>query len=75
MFRSFSMRNYITFELKKPRCLIPIVFLDSFQFLQTSLEKSAKSLEASQVFKLKENFPINTDLEMFTKKKGLQVKI
>lgn len=51
-----------------------MVFLDSFQFLQTSLEKSAKSLEASQVVKLKENFPINTDLEMFTKK-GLQVKI
>lgn len=62
------MENYITLKLRKPSSLCTDGFLDSFQFLPTSLEKLTKSLEASQTIKLLKKFLVNTDLEMYIKK-------
>lgn len=45
-----------------------MVFLDSFQFLPTSVEKLVKNLETSQFAVLKENLPTNTSLEMLARK-------
>lgn len=42
---AYTLEKYVTFKLSKPICPIQMAFLDSFQFLPTSLEKLVKNLQ------------------------------
>lgn len=56
-----TLENYITFKLYKPGCSIQMAFMDSFQFLLTSLEKLVKNLEPDEFCILGENFLQNSN--------------
>ena len=53
-----TMEKYISFRVKKWNSPIQMMFLDSFQFLPTSLEKLVKNLDEGQFYILKRIFPV-----------------
>lgn len=59
-----TLEKFITFRLKKPDSPVQLIFLDSFQFPPTSLEKLVGNLQADQFLVLKEHFPSNTHLNL-----------
>ena len=63
-----TLEKYITFRLKKKDCPLELVFLDSFQFLPTSLEKLVSNITKSDLHILKEHFPQEKDRSLLTRK-------
>ncbi|CAL1297347.1 unnamed protein product [Larinioides sclopetarius] len=64
-----TMEKYITFSLSKKynKIKVSLNFIDSYQFLSTSLEKLVQNLTVNKFIILKENFP-HRDISLLLRK-------
>lgn len=63
-----NMEKYIAFILKKNNSPIQLVFLDSFQFLNKSLDELVRNLDVGEFHLLKANFPPSAPLDLLRRK-------
>ena len=63
-----TMEKYIAFQLIKNNCPVKLIFMDSLQFLPSSLEKLVQAQNPDQFNLLKENFPPTTNFNLLLRK-------